>query len=117
MKTVFAAVIMIRNSNPYILVMYAALSEYSNCFHITGSFARNGWGKLMNGKGFRRYKAGRYSLGLFLAGTVVFAQTPGETSPTPPPSVGAPVRTHVRMDSTHHPILGEEYYPKEYSWN
>jgi TonB family protein len=67
----------------------------------------------MNGMGNRRHKAGRYPLGLLLAGTAAFAQTPSETSATSPSSVGAPVRTHVRMDSTHHPILGEEYYPKD----
>ena len=67
----------------------------------------------MNGKGNRRYKARMYSLGFICAGTAAFAQTPGETSPSPPSSVGAPVRTRVRMDSTHHPILGEERYPKE----
>jgi TonB family protein len=54
------------------------------------------------------------SLGIVLVGTAAFAQTPGETSPSTPTSgAGVPVRTRVRMDSTHHPILGEERYPKE----
>ena len=57
--------------------------------------------------------AAGYFAGTLLAVTAAFAQTPDETSPTSPSSAGAPVRTHVRMDSTHHPILGEEYYPKE----